>query len=68
MKNIIKKHFIEIQKILQKSDELINKTLKILSGQESFRIKSLVNANCWIKLNQKKSIIKKGSRVDYYDY
>ena len=45
-----------------------NKTLKILSGQESFRIKSLVNANCWIKLNQKKSIIKKGSRVDYYDY
>ena len=45
-----------------------NKTLKILSGQESFRIKSLVNANCWIKLNQKKSIVKKGSRVDYYDY
>ena len=31
MKNIIKKHFIEIQKILQKSDELINKTLKISS-------------------------------------
>ena len=45
-----------------------NKTLKILSGQESFRIKSLVNANCWIKLSQKKKYCKKGSRVDYYDY
>ena len=29
MKNIIKKHFIEIQKILQNPDDLINKTYKI---------------------------------------
>ena len=29
MKNIIKKHFIEIQKILQNPDDLINKTFKI---------------------------------------
>tara|TARA_A100001011_G_scaffold397591_1_gene499105 strand:- start:1579 stop:2157 length:579 start_codon:yes stop_codon:yes gene_type:complete len=31
MKNIIKKHFIEIQKILQNPDDLINKTYKISS-------------------------------------
>ena len=29
MKNIIKNHFIEIQKILHNSDDLINKTYKI---------------------------------------
>ena len=31
MKNIIKNHFIEIQKILQNTDDLINKTYKISS-------------------------------------
>ena len=43
MKNIIKKHFIEIQKILQNPDDLINKTYKIfLSLKKKIKSKNKI--------------------------
>jgi molybdopterin molybdotransferase len=44
------------------------KGLKVLPGQDSYKLDSLTKANCWIKLDQKSNLIKKGSKVSYFDY
>ena len=46
----------------------INKKINILPGQESYKISTLVKANCWVLLDQNKSLVKKGSNVKYINY
>ena len=47
---------------------VMNKKINILPGQESYKISTLVNANCWVLLDQNKSLVKKGSNVKYINY
>ena len=42
--------------------------IKIISDQESYKLNSLVKANCWLLLDQKNKIIKKGDWVKFIDY
>ena len=42
--------------------------IKIIPDQESFKLNSLVKANCWLLLDQKSNFIKKGEKVKYIDY
>jgi len=42
--------------------------IKIIPDQESFKLNSLVKANCWLLLDQKSNFIKKGEKVNYIDY
>ena len=46
----------------------INKKINILPGQDSYKISTLVKANCWVLLDQNKSLVKKGSDVKYINY
>ena len=46
----------------------MNKKINILPGQDSYKISTLVKANCWVLLDQNKSLIKKGSNVKYINY
>ena len=46
----------------------INKKINILPGQDSYKISTLVKANCWVLLDQNKSLVKKGSNVKYINY
>jgi molybdopterin biosynthesis enzyme len=48
---------------------LITKSgIKIVTDQESYKLSSLVKANCWLVLDQKSNFIKKGAKVEYIDY
>jgi len=47
---------------------VINKKINILPGQDSYKISTLVKANCWVLLDQNKSLVKKGSNVKYINY
>ena len=47
---------------------VMNKKINILPGQESYKISTLVKANCWVLLDQNKSLVKKGSNVKYINY
>ena len=44
------------------------KGVKIIPDQESYKLNSLVKANCWLLLDQKNKIIKKGDLVKLIDY
>ena len=47
----------------------INKSgVKIIPDQESYKLNSLVKANCWLLLDQKNKIIKKGEKIKFIDY
>jgi len=45
-----------------------NRNIKILPGQESYKISTLLKANCWVLLDQNNSFIKRGSKVKYISY
>ena len=45
-----------------------DKYIKILPGQESYKISTLIKANCWVLLNQNYSFIRKGTTIKYLDY
>ena len=48
---------------------LITKSgIKIIPDQESYKLNSLVKANCWLLLDQKSNFIKKGEKIKYIDY
>ena len=47
---------------------VMDKKINILPGQESYKISTLVKANCWVLLDQNKSLVKKGSNVKYINY
>ena len=47
---------------------IMKKKINILPGQESYKISTLVKANCWVLLDQNKSLVKKGSNVKYINY
>lgn len=48
---------------------LITKSgIQIIPDQESYKLNSLVKANCWLILDQKSNFIKKGEKVKYIDY
>ena len=47
---------------------ITNKGIKIIPDQESYKINSLVKANCWLLLDQKSSLIKKGELIKYVYY
>jgi molybdopterin molybdotransferase len=40
----------------------------ILPGQQSYKISTLVRANCWAMLDQKKRLVNKGEKVKYFTY
>ena len=40
----------------------------ILPGQQSYKISTLVRANCWVMLDQKKRLVNKGEKVKYFTY
>ena len=42
--------------------------IKIIPDQESYKLNSLVKANCWLLLDQKSNFIKKGDKIKYIDY
>ena len=42
--------------------------VKIIPDQESYKLNSLVKANCWLLLDQKNILIKKGDLVKFIDY
>ena len=42
--------------------------IKIIPDQESYKLSSLVKANCWLLLDQKSNFIKKGEKIKYIDY
>ena len=44
------------------------KGVKIIPDQESYKLNSLVKANCWLLLDQKNKLIKKGDLVKLIDY
>lgn len=44
------------------------KGVKIIPDQESYKLNSLVKANCWLLLDQKNKVIKKGDLVKLIDY
>ena len=44
------------------------KGVKIIPDQESYKLNSLVKANCWLLLDQKNRLIKKGDLVKLIDY
>ena len=44
------------------------KGVKIIPDQESYKLNSLVKANCWLLLDQKSSLIKKGELIKYVYY
>ena len=44
------------------------KGVKNYSDQESYKLNSLVKANCWLLLDQKNKLIKKGDLVKLIDY
>ena len=48
--------------------KLIDGKITILPGQESYKLSTLVKANCWIMLDQTKSLIKRGEQVKYLSY
>jgi len=45
-----------------------NSGVKIISDQESYKLNSLVKANCWLLLDQKTKTIKKGEKIKFIDY
>ena len=47
---------------------ITNKGIEIIPDQESYKINSLVKANCWLLLDQKSSLIKKGELIKYVTY
>jgi Molybdopterin biosynthesis enzyme len=42
--------------------------ITILPGQQSYKISTLVKANCWVMLDQKKRLVNKGEKVKYFTY
>ena len=48
--------------------KVTNGKITILPGQESYKRSTLVKANCWLMLDQTKSLIKKGEQVKYLSY
>ena len=48
--------------------KVTNSKITILPGQESYKLSTLVKANCWLMLDQTKSLIKKGEQVKYLSY
>ena len=45
---------------------MVNLELKVLQGQESFRIRSFVNSNIWAFFPSGKSKFKKGDLIDCF--
>ena len=48
--------------------KFVKNKVTILPGQESYKLSTLVKANCWLMLDQTKSLIKKGEQVKYLSY
>lgn len=62
---ISKEGFTCFKKALVDSSQAVLNT-KILSGQLSFQIKSLLTANAWVKLSDQQAFYPKGSLVETY--
>ena len=61
-----KKNFTRFLKAQLNSTKNGTLEIKILSGQESFRIKSFIKSNVWAILNSRRSLFKKGQLVECY--
>ena len=72
IKAILKSEFVKKKKFTRFAKSKLNTTkngkleVKILKGQESFRIKSFVKSNIWVLLPAGKSKFKKGEIVDCF--
>ena len=71
-KAILKKNFEKKKKFTRFLKAKLNSTkngnleVEILSGQESFKIKSFVKSNVWAILKSGKSLFKKGQLIDCF--
>ena len=71
-KAILKKDFKKKKKFTRFLKAKLNSTnngtleVEILSGQESFRIKSFIKSNVWAILNSGKSLFKKGQLIECF--
>ena len=71
-KAILKKNFKKDKKFTRFLKAKLNSTnngnleVEILSGQESFRIKSFIQSNVWAILNSGKSSFKKGQIIECF--
>ncbi len=69
---ILKKNFEKKKKITRFLKAKLNSTkngtleVEILSGQESFKIKSFINSNIWAVLKSGKSLFKKGQLIECF--
>ena len=69
---ILKKNFEKKKKITRFLKAKLNSTkngtleVKILSGQESFKIKSFIKSNVWALLKSGKSFFKKGQIIECF--
>ncbi len=61
-----KKKFTRFLKAKLKSTKNGNFEVEILSGQESFRIKSFIKSNVWAALKSGKSLFKKGELIECF--
>ena len=72
LKAILKNNFVKKRNFTRfvKAKLMMNKNSKlqveILKGQESFRIKSFINSNSWVFLNEGKTNFKKGQVIECF--
>ena len=55
--------FVKAKLMMNKNSKL---QVEILKGQESFRIKSFINSNSWVFLNEGKTNFKKGQVIECF--